>query len=260
MVVFPKAYLAYVEQRGGFEEQTDDDWFAQVSSNLLLAGVVLVCVATLGVSIFMLRKFFRKKSVRLYSKRQNRFKPVLVVTVVTLFLCSSSMLWYYTHLPHGGWEARANETTALATALYMEGAIAEPNDGLHAIAWTIFNRQTSNDYPDSIREIVIQGVRPGRVDGCQFSFACDGEIELPHRLCELHPNDTKVLGWLGCERRYAYHLLLATWWLYVDKGKDPTNGAVLYYTGQTPYWVVDCVEGSSLKVGSHTFCQSKWNN
>ena len=168
------------------------------------------------------------------------------------------MIAYIVLLPHRGWERNSSELTALTTALFWEGAISEPVKGLHAIAWVVLNRVESKDFPDTIREVVAEGVRPGRRSGCQFSFACDGEEETPRRLCELRPRDAAQMGFLGCERRWVRYLALAAWWLYVSPGSDPTNGAVLYYTGDTPYWAVDFVDGSMREIGNHTFGQSKW--
>ena len=162
--------------------------------------------------------------------------------------------------PYPGWERYGSELTALTTALYWEGALLEPREGLHAKAWVIFNRVRSAHYPDTIREVVAEGTAPGKIDSCQFSFACDGQPETPERLCELRPKDeVELLGWSGCEGRWMRYLALSSWWLYVYRGSDPTEGATLYYASwlpKRPYWADDMVPELTKKIGSHIFAPS----
>lgn len=163
--------------------------------------------------------------------------------------------------PYKGWEKNGTDLIALALVFHFEAHLDEPYAGYRALAHTTFNRAESEDFPDTVRKVVAQGTGPGKHGGCQYSFACDGQPDYPERLCELHPVDTAKRGPMYCLRRWVHSLSLAALMLYVYRGSDPTEGAVLYYSNlvpKPPYWVVDFVEGSVKKIGFHTFGQSKW--
>ncbi|MGD0190744.1 MAG: cell wall hydrolase [Rhizomicrobium sp.] len=64
----------------------------------------------------------------------------------------------------------------LAEAMYYE-ARGEGREGQEAIAEVVFHRMKARGYPRSICGVVYQGSERGH--GCQFSFACDGELQLP---------------------------------------------------------------------------------
>ena len=75
----------------------------------------------------------------------------------------------------------SDEKACLATAIYHE-ARGESLRGKFAVAEVILNRVDSRKFPNSICGVVYQGVRAGRIGGCQFSFACDGNSEaMPNR-------------------------------------------------------------------------------
>jgi hypothetical protein len=62
----------------------------------------------------------------------------------------------------------------LAEAMYYE-ARGEGREGQEAIAEVVFHRMHTSGYPRSICGVVYQGA--AHKHGCQFSFACDGELE-----------------------------------------------------------------------------------
>lgn len=64
----------------------------------------------------------------------------------------------------------------LAEAMYYE-ARGEGRAGQEAIAEVVFHRMHAGGYPRSICGVVYQGANRSR--GCQFSFACDGELQQP---------------------------------------------------------------------------------
>jgi spore germination cell wall hydrolase CwlJ-like protein len=66
--------------------------------------------------------------------------------------------------------------SCLATAVYFE-ARSESELGQLAVAAVILNRAKASNYPSSICGVVYQGA--SRLNGCQFSFACDGQSDLP---------------------------------------------------------------------------------
>lgn len=70
----------------------------------------------------------------------------------------------------------ASEERCLAEAMYYE-ARGEGVRGQMAIAEVIFHRMHRRGYPSSICGVVYQGASEGT--GCQFSFACDGELDRP---------------------------------------------------------------------------------
>ena len=71
----------------------------------------------------------------------------------------------------------------LASAVYFE-ARSESLQGQLAVATVILNRAKTSNYPSSICGVVYQGA--SRLNGCQFSFVCDGKSDLPkeHRSWE----------------------------------------------------------------------------
>jgi spore germination cell wall hydrolase CwlJ-like protein len=183
-----------------------------------------------------------------------------IVTFLFVAMCffTSPVLFYFATLPSSNWEKDGSETTALALALYYESALAEPEEGIRAVYHVIDNRVKSKNFPDSIREVVVQGAEPGKKSGCQFSFVCDGEAEHPQKLCELHPKYTSDNGPFFCERRWVEMYFRAVVYRTLGTSGDPTCGATLYYTGKAPYWVGDFVPGTVQKIGSHTFGQSRF--
>ena len=68
------------------------------------------------------------------------------------------------------------ERSCLASAVYFE-ARSEPLQGQLAVAVVVLNRVKALHYPSTICGVVYQGA--SRLNACQFSFACDGEPDLP---------------------------------------------------------------------------------
>ncbi len=66
----------------------------------------------------------------------------------------------------------SKERGCLALAIYHE-ARGEPEAGQRAVAAVILNRVLSTRYPASVCGVVYQNAQ--RLNGCQFSFACDGK-------------------------------------------------------------------------------------
>ena len=64
----------------------------------------------------------------------------------------------------------------LATAVYFE-ARSESQLGQLAVATVILNRAKTSNYPSSICGVIYQGA--DRLNACQFSFACDGQSDIP---------------------------------------------------------------------------------
>ena len=73
-------------------------------------------------------------------------------------------------------DPRTVAKSCLARAVYFE-ARSESQLGQLAVATVILNRASSENYPSSICGVVYQGA--SRLNACQFSFACDGQTDLP---------------------------------------------------------------------------------
>jgi spore germination cell wall hydrolase CwlJ-like protein len=65
------------------------------------------------------------------------------------------------------------EERCLAEAMYYE-ARGEGVEGERAIAEVVFHRMKAPGYPHSLCGVIYQGAGSGH--GCQFSFACNGEM------------------------------------------------------------------------------------
>jgi hypothetical protein len=77
---------------------------------------------------------------------------------------------------HRRWaENRASEHQCLAEAVYYE-ARSESRSGQLAVADVVKNRVKSKHYPNSICGVVYEGSH--RPFACQFSFACDGSMDV----------------------------------------------------------------------------------
>ena len=104
-------------------------------------------------------------------------------------------------------EYQARQRRCLATAIYFE-ARGEQIRGQLAVAQVVMNRVRTPAYPDTICGVVFQG--QWQRNGCQFSFACDGQADVPRNkelwalANTLAKRVTQGKGWLG-EIGYATH-------------------------------------------------------
>ncbi len=77
---------------------------------------------------------------------------------------------------HRRWaQTNASEHICLAEAVYYE-ARSESRSGQLAVADVVKNRVKSKHFPNSICGVVYEGAE--RPFACQFSFACDGSMEI----------------------------------------------------------------------------------
>ncbi len=82
----------------------------------------------------------------------------------------------WTHTFKTMFDPRTVAKSCLARAVYFE-ARSESQLGQLAVATVILNRAKAENYPSSICGVVYQGA--SRRNACQFSFACDGQSDLP---------------------------------------------------------------------------------
>jgi len=103
----------------------------------------------------------------------------------------------------------------LTEAIYFEAG-SRGAEGRAAVGHTILNRVASEDFPNSICEVIAQGEAE---KNCQFSYRCDG-------LAEVYQYPTQLSRAKAAARR-----------LLSGQTKDPTNGALFFHSDQIkPGW------------------------
>lgn len=76
----------------------------------------------------------------------------------------------------------AASVDCLARTIYFE-ARGEPIAGQMAVASVVLMRVESEDYPDTVCEVVTHARKPGRFK-CQFTWWCDGRKDEPQNVEE----------------------------------------------------------------------------
>lgn len=119
----------------------------------------------------------------------------------------------------------------LTAAVYYEAAV-ETTQGQRAVAQVVLNRVRNPVFPNTICDVVFQGV--GRSTGCQFTFTCDGALAR-------HPNPA---GWRRA-RMVASDALAGV--------VEPSVGTATHYHANwvVPYWRSSLVKLSTI--GTHIF-------
>ena len=132
------------------------------------------------------------------------------------------------------------ETALMCMALniFFE-ARSEPIQGQIAVAEVTLNRVASDDYPNTICEVVLQE----NSQGCQFSWWCDGKSDSPKEHNSFQTS--KSLAKLMIEDGQYISVV----------GKNATH----YHTDDIkPYWSDDMVKVE--QVGKHIFYTKNNNN
>lgn len=124
-----------------------------------------------------------------------------------------------------------SELMCMAQAVYYESA-REPLEGQLAVAEVIANRMQDHRYPDTACGVVFQGAT--RTTGCQFTFTCDGALQIKPR----------GENWERA-KRIAAHVLM-------NLNEERTGGATHYHaTYVDPIWNSGLIQ--TKKVGLHIF-------
>jgi hypothetical protein len=124
----------------------------------------------------------------------------------------------------------------LAEAMYYE-ARGEGRSGQEAIAEVVFHRMRTPGYPRSICGVVYQGAN--RAAGCQFSFACNGEL--------LRPKTSAAWS--------QARILAAKIMAGVVQLEDITGDAISFHAADIqPDWA-DHLE-RTIQIGNHVFYRS----
>jgi len=133
-------------------------------------------------------------------------------------------------------EFTMEQQNCLSEAVYYE-ARSETRSGKIGVAEVVMNRVTSKHYPSSICEVVYQGSE--RQTGCQFSFTCDGSMDVaPKGKAWERSQDIAALVLTGMAPKLtgkATH--------YHTTDVNPPWASTLRYNGQ---------------IGSHKFYKFKW--
>jgi len=128
----------------------------------------------------------------------------------------------------------------MAMAIYHE-ARGEPVQGQQAVGHVIMNRVASDEYPDTVCDVVKQGRYWRHVPlrhQCHFSFWCDG---LPEDFDDKGAYGTAVLFSVG----------IMQGWI-----PDPTHGATHYHaTWVDPDWKRTMTQ--TIRVNNHVFYRRK---
>ena len=127
------------------------------------------------------------------------------------------------------------EHKCLSEVLYYE-ARGEGLSGQKAIAEVVFHRMNHGDYGHSICAVVYEGKdKPG----CQFSFACNGDVRRPKQMA----------AWRQSEKLAA---AILTGQVAL---KNATGGALNFHAiSVTPDWA-DTLE-KTTQIGKHVFYRS----
>jgi spore germination cell wall hydrolase CwlJ-like protein len=132
------------------------------------------------------------------------------------------------------------EQRCLAEAMYYE-ARGEGVDGEKAIAEVVFHRMRARGFPHSICGVVYQRAAAGH--GCQFSFTCNGELDLP-----------KSLGaWLRA-KRLAGRILTGL----VPLGDVTENAIAFHALDVQPGWGDHLVR--TIQIGNHVFYRAAFRS
>ncbi len=123
------------------------------------------------------------------------------------------------------------ELKCLAEALYFESR-GEQLEGQIAVADVIINRKNSKTFPDTICRVVSEGSH--KRNACQFSYNCDGKLELIH------------------DKRAYRRIAKLSSLLLNGAFADITGGATFFHASEVnPGWAKKFRE--TKKIGRHIF-------
>jgi len=125
------------------------------------------------------------------------------------------------------------EERCLAEAMYYE-ARGEGLEGEKAIAEVVFHRMRARGYPHSLCGVVYQGAASGH--GCQFSFACNGEML-----------QTKNYGAWSRAKHLAVRILSGAEQL----GNETADAISFHAVDVDPEWGDHLVK--TIQIGNHIF-------
>ena len=123
------------------------------------------------------------------------------------------------------------ELKCLSEALYFESR-GEQLEGQIAVADVIINRKNSKNFPNTICRVVSEGSH--KRNACQFSYNCDGKLELIH------------------DKRAYRRIAKLSSLLLNGAFADITSGATFFHASEVnPSWAKKFRE--TKKIGRHIF-------
>ena len=132
---------------------------------------LMLSVALTGAAEARNNSKFRASAEAVAEVQNN---PVLPPVAARIDVHAKLAVWKHTFKTM--FDPRTVAKSCLARAVYFE-ARSESQLGQLAVATVILNRAKAENYPSSICGVVYQGA--SRLNACQFSFACDGQSDLP---------------------------------------------------------------------------------
>ena len=125
----------------------------------------------------------------------------------------------------------SRELKCLSEALYFE-ARGEQIEGQIAVADVIINRKNSKQFPSTICGVVSEGSH--KRHACQFSYNCDGKLELIH------------------DRKTYRRIVKLSSMILNGAFSDVTNGATFFHASEvSPSWSKKFKE--TRRIGRHIF-------
>ena len=147
-------------------------------------------------------------------------------------------------------EIDVNEQHCLAQNIYFEAG-NQSLDGMAAVADVTLNRVKSSRYPDTICEVVKQGLKHSngamKRNMCQFSWYCDGKSDYISRKIVL----TKE-WWNSYE--IAEDILQEFYGMKENKWIGITSESTHYHANYVvPDWIDDAGMSRTKQIGKHIF-------
>lgn len=133
---------------------------------------------------------------------------------------------------NGGYEYKDVETFLQLTKVVYFEATMEPYSGKVAVAYNVLNRVRSDQFPDTVQEVVKQKY--------QYSFFWDGK-----------PDQIDINNKFD---RMAWHeSIQAAYFAWSHPNKDPTYGALYYFNPKLvlPDWATNMTK--TVSIGNHDF-------
>ena len=124
-----------------------------------------------------------------------------------------------------------SEMKCLAEAIYFE-ARGEALEGQYAVGEVIINRVLSKDFPNSVCGVITEGA--SRLNACQFSYNCDGKLELIY------------------DKKTYRRIVKLSSMILNGAFSDVTNGATFFHASEvSPSWSKKFKK--TRKIGRHIF-------
>ena len=147
-------------------------------------------------------------------------------------------------------EIDVNEQHCLAQNIYFEAG-NQSLDGMAAVADVTLNRVKSSRFPDTICEVVKQGLKHSsgamKRNKCQFSWYCDGKSDFISRKIVL----TKE--WSN-SKKIAEDILQEFYGMKEENWIGITSESTYYHANYVvPVWIHDIGMKRITQIGSHIF-------